>query len=171
MKLAFELWVIQILCACGFYLCKAGERKYRLLLNKKTHKPGRRSQTCITYHLYTFMVPKCSLATAAVTFCWHVCFFWGGWFLYAGGPGVHDPCERDPTDVLSDLNPQQADIVTESAQVSHRLLSSSSSSASPAESAVSFCIRSISDMTPGFFCVSVWRRNTCCPVCAHLLST
>lgn len=92
-------------------------------------------------------------------------------FLYAGGPGVHDPCERDPTDVLSDLSPQQADIVTESAQVSHRLLSSSSSSASPAESAVSFCIRSISDMTPGFFCVSVWRRNTCCPVCAHLLST
>uniref|UniRef100_H3DH46 Uncharacterized protein n=1 Tax=Tetraodon nigroviridis TaxID=99883 RepID=H3DH46_TETNG len=40
----------------------------------------------------------------------------------AGGPGVHDPCERDPTDVLSDLSPQQADVVTESAQHALRLL-------------------------------------------------
>lgn len=46
------------------------------------------------------------------------CFFFF-LYIYAGGPGVHDPCERDPTDVLSDLSPQQADIVTESAQVSH----------------------------------------------------
>lgn len=40
------------------------------------------------------------------------------WFLFTGGPGVHDPCEREPTDVLSDLSAQQADAVTDSAQVS-----------------------------------------------------
>uniref|UniRef100_A0A674P0U9 Spermatid perinuclear RNA-binding protein-like n=1 Tax=Takifugu rubripes TaxID=31033 RepID=A0A674P0U9_TAKRU len=38
------------------------------------------------------------------------------------GPGVHDPCERDPTDVLSDLSPQQADTITDSAQHALRLL-------------------------------------------------
>eukprot|EP00064_Thunnus_orientalis_P019951 superscaffoldBa00005237_g20082 len=36
--------------------------------------------------------------------------------LLPGGPGVHDPCEREPTDALSDLNAQQADAVTHSAQ-------------------------------------------------------
>lgn len=39
-------------------------------------------------------------------------------FFFTGGPGVHDPCEREPTDALSDLNAQQADAVTHSAQVS-----------------------------------------------------
>ncbi|XP_041643882.1 spermatid perinuclear RNA-binding protein-like isoform X1 [Cheilinus undulatus] len=42
--------------------------------------------------------------------------------LLPGGPGVHDPCEREPTDVLSDLSAQQADAVTESAQHALRLL-------------------------------------------------
>lgn len=40
------------------------------------------------------------------------------WFFSTGGPGVHDPCEREPTDVLSDLSAQQADAITHSAQVS-----------------------------------------------------
>ncbi|KAM8760591.1 spermatid perinuclear RNA-binding protein-like isoform 1-T1 [Acanthopagrus schlegelii] len=42
--------------------------------------------------------------------------------LLPGGPGVHDPCEREPTDVLSDLSAQQADAVTDSAQHALRLL-------------------------------------------------
>ncbi|XP_041854836.1 spermatid perinuclear RNA-binding protein-like isoform X2 [Melanotaenia boesemani] len=42
--------------------------------------------------------------------------------LLPGGPGVHDPCEREPTDVLSHLSAQQADAVTRSAQHALRLL-------------------------------------------------
>ncbi|XP_074525997.1 spermatid perinuclear RNA-binding protein-like isoform X1 [Halichoeres trimaculatus] len=42
--------------------------------------------------------------------------------LLPGGPGVHDPCEREPTDVLSQLSAQEADGVTESAQHALRLL-------------------------------------------------
>uniref|UniRef100_A0A671X6Z4 Spermatid perinuclear RNA-binding protein-like n=1 Tax=Sparus aurata TaxID=8175 RepID=A0A671X6Z4_SPAAU len=42
--------------------------------------------------------------------------------LLPGGPGVHDPCEREPTDVLSDLSAQQADAITDSAQHALRLL-------------------------------------------------
>ncbi|XP_037633807.1 spermatid perinuclear RNA-binding protein-like isoform X2 [Sebastes umbrosus] len=42
--------------------------------------------------------------------------------LLPGGPGVHDPCEREPTDVLSDLSAQQADAITHSAQHALRLL-------------------------------------------------
>ncbi|XP_041792279.1 spermatid perinuclear RNA-binding protein-like isoform X2 [Chelmon rostratus] len=42
--------------------------------------------------------------------------------LLPGGPGVHDPCEREPTDVLSDLSAQQADSITDSAQHALRLL-------------------------------------------------
>ncbi|XP_049433685.1 spermatid perinuclear RNA-binding protein-like [Epinephelus fuscoguttatus] len=42
--------------------------------------------------------------------------------LLPGGPGVHDPCERQPTDVLSDLSAQQADAITHSAQHALRLL-------------------------------------------------
>ncbi|XP_032371472.1 spermatid perinuclear RNA-binding protein isoform X1 [Etheostoma spectabile] len=42
--------------------------------------------------------------------------------LLPGGPGVHDPCERKPTDVLSDLSAQQADAITHSAQHALRLL-------------------------------------------------
>lgn len=48
------------------------------------------------------------------------------WFLFTGGPGVHDPCEREPTDVLSDLSAQQADAITDSAQVSSLFPSASS---------------------------------------------
>ncbi|CAK6984644.1 PREDICTED: spermatid perinuclear RNA-binding protein-like, partial [Scomber scombrus] len=36
--------------------------------------------------------------------------------LLPGGPGVHDPCEREPTDCLSELNAKEADAVTHSAQ-------------------------------------------------------
>ncbi|XP_070689833.1 spermatid perinuclear RNA-binding protein-like isoform X1 [Pempheris klunzingeri] len=42
--------------------------------------------------------------------------------LLPGGPGVHDPCEREPTDVLSTLSALQADAVTHSAQHALRLL-------------------------------------------------
>ncbi|KAK2838109.1 hypothetical protein Q5P01_015321 [Channa striata] len=42
--------------------------------------------------------------------------------LLPGGPGIHDPCEREPTDVLSDLSGQQADAITHSAQHALRLL-------------------------------------------------
>ncbi|XP_051279524.1 spermatid perinuclear RNA-binding protein-like isoform X1 [Dicentrarchus labrax] len=42
--------------------------------------------------------------------------------LLPGGPGVCDPCEREPRDVLSDLSAQQADTITDSAQHALRLL-------------------------------------------------
>uniref|UniRef100_A0A7N8YJH6 Spermatid perinuclear RNA-binding protein-like n=1 Tax=Mastacembelus armatus TaxID=205130 RepID=A0A7N8YJH6_9TELE len=42
--------------------------------------------------------------------------------LLPGGPGLHDPCERDPTDALSDLSAQQANAITHSAQHALRLL-------------------------------------------------
>ncbi|KAM9858653.1 spermatid perinuclear RNA-binding protein-like [Aulostomus maculatus] len=42
--------------------------------------------------------------------------------LLPGGPGVHDPCEREPTDALCDLSVQQADAITHSAQHALRLL-------------------------------------------------
>ncbi|XP_028271095.1 spermatid perinuclear RNA-binding protein-like [Parambassis ranga] len=42
--------------------------------------------------------------------------------LLPGGPGVHDPCEREPTDSLSELEAQQADALTHSAQHALRLL-------------------------------------------------
>ncbi|XP_013870077.1 spermatid perinuclear RNA-binding protein isoform X1 [Austrofundulus limnaeus] len=42
--------------------------------------------------------------------------------LLPGGPGVHDPCEREPRDVLSDLSAQQADAITHSAQHALRLV-------------------------------------------------
>ncbi|XP_062237307.1 spermatid perinuclear RNA-binding protein-like isoform X1 [Platichthys flesus] len=42
--------------------------------------------------------------------------------LLPGGPGVHDPCERGPADILSDLSAQQADAITHSAQHALRLL-------------------------------------------------
>ncbi|XP_034086180.1 spermatid perinuclear RNA-binding protein-like isoform X3 [Gymnodraco acuticeps] len=42
--------------------------------------------------------------------------------LLPEGPGVHDPCERDPTDVLTDVSAQQADAITHSAQHALRLL-------------------------------------------------
>ncbi|KAM4576588.1 spermatid perinuclear RNA-binding protein-like isoform 2-T3 [Odontesthes bonariensis] len=42
--------------------------------------------------------------------------------LLPGGPGVHDPCERENADVLSELGAQQADAITHSAQHALRLL-------------------------------------------------
>uniref|UniRef100_A0A096M3A5 Uncharacterized protein n=1 Tax=Poecilia formosa TaxID=48698 RepID=A0A096M3A5_POEFO len=36
--------------------------------------------------------------------------------LLPGGPGVHDPCEREPRDVLTQLSAQEADALTRSAQ-------------------------------------------------------
>uniref|UniRef100_A0A667YZ68 Uncharacterized protein n=1 Tax=Myripristis murdjan TaxID=586833 RepID=A0A667YZ68_9TELE len=42
--------------------------------------------------------------------------------LLPGGAGLHDPCEREPTDTLSALSAQQADAVTHSAQHALRLL-------------------------------------------------
>ncbi|KAM4745326.1 spermatid perinuclear RNA-binding protein-like isoform 2-T2 [Anableps anableps] len=42
--------------------------------------------------------------------------------LLPGGPGVHDPCERKPRDVLVQLSAQQADALTHSAQHALRLI-------------------------------------------------
>ncbi|KAM4616261.1 spermatid perinuclear RNA-binding protein-like isoform 2-T2 [Polymixia lowei] len=42
--------------------------------------------------------------------------------LLPGGPGLHDPCEREPTNTLSGLTTQQADSITHSAQHALRLL-------------------------------------------------
>ncbi|XP_029016835.1 spermatid perinuclear RNA-binding protein-like isoform X2 [Betta splendens] len=42
--------------------------------------------------------------------------------LLPGGPGLHDPCEREPTDVLWGLSAQQTDAITHSAQHALRLL-------------------------------------------------
>lgn len=40
--------------------------------------------------------------------------------LGAGGPGLHDPCEKEPTDTLASMTEQQAEAVTFSAQVHTR---------------------------------------------------
>lgn len=56
--------------------------------------------------LYDSLLSESGLAAGTLT-----------WFFFTGGPGVHDPCEREPTDVLSDLSAQQADAITHSAQV------------------------------------------------------
>ncbi|KAM4578367.1 spermatid perinuclear RNA-binding protein-like [Fundulus diaphanus] len=42
--------------------------------------------------------------------------------LLPGGPGVQDPCEREPRDVLMHLGAQQADALTHSAQHALRLI-------------------------------------------------
>lgn len=41
--------------------------------------------------------------------------------LLPGGPGLHDPCERDPTDALSYMTIQQKEEITHSAQHALRL--------------------------------------------------
>ncbi|KAL8174175.1 UNVERIFIED_CONTAM: hypothetical protein K2H54_039823 [Gekko kuhli] len=41
--------------------------------------------------------------------------------LLPGGPGLHDPCEREPTDALSNLTVQQREAITHSAQLALRL--------------------------------------------------
>ncbi|XP_077163008.1 spermatid perinuclear RNA-binding protein isoform X2 [Paroedura picta] len=41
--------------------------------------------------------------------------------LLPGGPGVHDPCEREPTDALSNLTVQEREAITHSAQLALRL--------------------------------------------------
>lgn len=45
-----------------------------------------------------------------------------GVLLAGGGPGLHDPCEKDPTDVSAVLKNQQAEELTSSAQMALRLL-------------------------------------------------
>lgn len=35
----------------------------------------------------------------------------------AGGPGLHDPCEKEPTNTLAEMTDQQAEAITYSAQV------------------------------------------------------
>ncbi|KAM6965263.1 spermatid perinuclear RNA-binding protein-like [Aplochiton taeniatus] len=42
--------------------------------------------------------------------------------LLPGGPGLHDPCEKDPTNALSALTEHQAEAITQSAQHALRLL-------------------------------------------------
>ncbi|XP_051924980.1 spermatid perinuclear RNA-binding protein-like [Hippocampus zosterae] len=42
--------------------------------------------------------------------------------LLPGGPGIRDPCEREPTDALCALTSQQADAITRAAQHTLRLL-------------------------------------------------
>uniref|UniRef100_A0A8C8ID10 Spermatid perinuclear RNA-binding protein n=1 Tax=Oncorhynchus tshawytscha TaxID=74940 RepID=A0A8C8ID10_ONCTS len=42
--------------------------------------------------------------------------------LLPDGPGVHDPCEREPTDTLSVITGQQAEAITQNAQHALRLL-------------------------------------------------
>lgn len=46
----------------------------------------------------------------------HLCFSSAS-DLATGGPGLHDPCERDPTDALSYMTVQQKEDITHSAQV------------------------------------------------------
>ncbi|KAM8871652.1 spermatid perinuclear RNA-binding protein isoform 1-T3 [Synchiropus picturatus] len=42
--------------------------------------------------------------------------------LLPGGPGLHDPCEKEPTDTLANLTDQQAETITSSAQHALRLM-------------------------------------------------
>uniref|UniRef100_A0A672J3V7 Spermatid perinuclear RNA-binding protein n=1 Tax=Salarias fasciatus TaxID=181472 RepID=A0A672J3V7_SALFA len=42
--------------------------------------------------------------------------------LLPGGPGLHDPCEKEPTDTLASMSDQQAEAVTYSAQHALRLM-------------------------------------------------
>lgn len=37
--------------------------------------------------------------------------------LPPGGPGLHDPCEKEPTNTLASMTDQQAEDITFSAQV------------------------------------------------------
>uniref|UniRef100_UPI003AAAEA81 spermatid perinuclear RNA-binding protein n=1 Tax=Centroberyx gerrardi TaxID=166262 RepID=UPI003AAAEA81 len=42
--------------------------------------------------------------------------------LLPGGPGLHDPCEKEPTNTLSNMTDQQAEAITYSAQHALRLM-------------------------------------------------
>jgi len=42
--------------------------------------------------------------------------------LTTGGPGIYDVCEKEATDVLDYLSPQQREDITASAQVNIRLI-------------------------------------------------
>ncbi|XP_017266101.1 spermatid perinuclear RNA-binding protein isoform X1 [Kryptolebias marmoratus] len=42
--------------------------------------------------------------------------------LLPGGPGLHDPCEKEPTDTLTNMTDQQAEAITYGAQHSLRLM-------------------------------------------------
>lgn len=55
-----------------------------------------------------------SLLNSKLSSEWYLSFS----FAFAkGGPGLHDPCERDPTDALSYMTIQQKEDITHSAQV------------------------------------------------------
>ena len=45
------------------------------------------------------------------------CWLSGGTLSGAGGPGLYDPCEKEPTDVLVSLTNQMREDLTASAQV------------------------------------------------------
>lgn len=91
--------------------------------------------------------------TAAVTFCWHVCGFFkcrrsrSSWPLWEGP--YRRPVWAQPTAGWHHHRDRTGQ--------PHLLLSSSSS----ADSAFLLCIRSISDMSSGFLCVSAWSMKTC----------
>uniref|UniRef100_A0A3B5L7M7 Spermatid perinuclear RNA-binding protein n=1 Tax=Xiphophorus couchianus TaxID=32473 RepID=A0A3B5L7M7_9TELE len=42
--------------------------------------------------------------------------------LLPGGPGLHDPCEKEPTDTLADMTDQEAEAITYGAQHALRLM-------------------------------------------------
>jgi len=44
-------------------------------------------------------------------------------YFPAGGPGLSDPCEKDPIDSFHSLNPQSRENLTSYAQVSYNILS------------------------------------------------
>lgn len=63
------------------------------------------------YILFSFQLNKVSIQAVC---CWSLCEK----TVCAGGPGVCDPCEMEPTDAVSHLGPQQAEALTHGAQVS-----------------------------------------------------
>lgn len=38
-------------------------------------------------------------------------------FLYVGGPGLHDPCEKEPIDTLSAMTDEESEAITYNGQV------------------------------------------------------
>lgn len=38
-------------------------------------------------------------------------------FSYVGGPGLHDPCEKEPIDTLSAMTDEESEAITYNAQV------------------------------------------------------
>lgn len=62
--------------------------------------------------------------------------------LPPGGPGLHDPCEKEPTNTLANMTDQQAEAITYSAQVHTHTASSRHCCYPPAVFALSCqCVR------------------------------